>query len=112
MSHDNSYKPTKHLRLVAGGLLLIVAAAAVVTRGAWWPDKLSTVNSALAPEEDVRDNPAGHDDHDDHADHNEAASIELSDKEGKTSARSVPPHWQASNPTIRRVLGIGLGPCQ
>ncbi len=74
MSHDNSYKPTKHLRLVASGLLLIVAAAAVVTRGAWWPDTLSTVHSALAPEEDGQDSHAGH------AGHNEAASIKLSDK--------------------------------
>ncbi len=79
MSHDNSHKPTKHLRLAVGGLLLIIAAAAVVTRGAWWPDTPSTVKSAHAPHEDHHDDHDDHDDHDSHAGHDESTSIELSE---------------------------------
>ena len=83
MSHDNSPKPTKHLRLAAGGLLLIIAAVAVVTRAAWWPDVESTVHTA-EDDHDPHDDLAAHDPHDDqagqnaHAGHDDATSIELS----------------------------------
>ena len=70
MSHDNSHQPTNYWRLTTAGLLLIMAAAAVVTRGAWWPVTPSTVNSGLAPEEDVPDT---------HEGHNDSTSIELSE---------------------------------